>query len=79
MLYIFAVQNNQIMKMQRELLLQISEIETTTDAFKVAYKMMIALRDEQITSEQYDLLSGELQMTCKSYKIGTQNELVSLF
>ena len=37
------------MKMQRELLLQISEIETTTDAFKVAYNMMIALRDSQIT------------------------------
>lgn len=67
------------MKMQRELLLQIAEIETTTNAFVVAYNMMIALRDGHITSKQYDLLSGELQMTCKSYNIGTQNELVSLF
>ena len=79
MLCIFVLQNNQIMKMQRELLLQISEIETTKDAFKVAYNMMIALRDDQITPEQYELLSGELQITCKEYNIGTQNELVSLF
>lgn len=67
------------MKMQRELLLQISEIETTADAFKVAYNMMIALRDDQITDKQYNMLSFELEMMTKFQGIETKNEICSLF
>lgn len=67
------------MKMQRELLLQISEIETSVDAFKVAHNIMIALRDGQITPKQYVLLLNELFITCKDNNISTENELVSLF
>ena len=70
---------NNVMKMQKELLLQIAEIETTIDAFKVAYNMMIALRDDQISSKRYELLSNELFITCKDGNIETKNELISLF
>lgn len=67
------------MKMSRELLLQISEIENTEDAFKVAYNMMISLRDDKITSEQYDMLADDLQTYCEAFKIPTKNEILSLF
>jgi hypothetical protein len=80
MLCIFAIQTNQIiMKMQRELLLQISEVETKADAFKVAENVMFALRDGQITPKQYVLLINELYVACKNDNISTENELVSLF
>ena len=67
------------MKMSRELLLQISEIENTEDAFRVAHTMMISLRDDLITSEQYDMLAEDLQFHCISFDIPTKNEILSLF
>jgi hypothetical protein len=65
--------------MSRELLLQIADIENTADAFKVAYNMMKALRDEQITDKQYNMLSFELEMITKFQGIETKNEICSLF
>ena len=63
----------------RNLIFDISEIDETRNAFAIALKMMHALRDDQITSEQYNLLAGDLFLNCKKYGIETSNEICSLF
>lgn len=63
----------------RNLMLEISEIDETRNPFKVAYNIMIALKYGEITSDQYTLLTGELQFNCIRYGIETKNEICSLF
>jgi hypothetical protein len=63
----------------RNLILDISEIDETQNPFAIALKMANALRNNEITSEQYDLLSGNLFLNCKRYNIETSNEICSLF
>lgn len=63
----------------RNLMLDISEIDETTNPFEIALKMMNALENGEITSNQYLLLAGDLQTECNRYKIETSNEICSLF
>ena len=63
----------------RELMLQISEIDETRNPFNIALEMMIALKNNEITSNQYDLLAGDLQINCLRYNIQTSNEICKLF
>ena len=62
----------------RELMLQISEIDETRNPFNIALQMMIALRDNEITSNQYDLLAGDLKINCLRYNIELSNEVCKL-
>lgn len=63
----------------RDLMLQISEIDETKNPFNIALQMMEALKNDEITSNQYDLLAGDLQMACLRYHYDTSNEICSLF
>ena len=63
----------------RNLMLDISEMDETSNPFTIALKMMNALKNEEITSNQYELLAGDLQTECNRYKIETSNEICSLF
>jgi hypothetical protein len=67
------------MKVIRELMLQVSEVSETKNPFAVAKNMMIALNENQITSEQFELLTGTLEMNCRRCNIATENEIISLF
>lgn len=67
------------MKVIRELMLQVSEVEETKNPFAVVKNMMTALNNNEITSEQFELLGGTLQMNCRRYNIPTENEIISLF
>jgi hypothetical protein len=53
----------------RDLILDISEIEPTTNVFTIIKKMMFALKNNEITSNQYELLLGTLVMQCRRNKI----------
>jgi hypothetical protein len=53
----------------RDLILDISEIEPTTNVFTIIKKMMFARKNDQITSNQYELLFGTLVMQCRRNKI----------
>ena len=63
----------------RELMLDLCEVGETINSFGYALKMMEALRDEKITSTQFHLLAGDLQIHCQKEKIETSNEICSLF
>ena len=63
----------------RELMLCLYEVGETLTSFEYAQLIMKALELDQITSEQFNLLSGELQMYCESENIPTSNEICSLF
>lgn len=63
----------------RELMLQISEMDETSNPFTIALKMMNALQNGEITSKQYLLLAGDLQIECERYRIETSNNICSLF
>lgn len=63
----------------RELILDLYEVGETINAFEYALRMCEALRHEEITLEQFDLLSGTLELYCKQNNIRTSNELCSLF
>ena len=63
----------------RELMLDLCEVGETMNAFTYALKMMKALNDKEITSEQFKLLAGSLQIYCQREKIQTSNEICSLF
>lgn len=63
----------------RNLMLDISEIDETRNPFEIALKLVKALNNNEITSTQYDLLCGNLQINCERYKISTKNEICSLF
>lgn len=63
----------------RELMFQISEIDETKNPFEIVLQMMNALRESEITFEQFKLLFGNLKMECQRYNISTSNEICSLF
>lgn len=64
---------------RRELHLLLPEVGESMNAFEYAKYLMYSLKFGTITSEEYDLLSGDLQMYCKSNKVETENEICSLF
>ena len=64
---------------KRELHLQLSEIENTSDAFKFALSLMTALKNNIINDNEYDLFSGDLYWVCLKNNIRTTNDCVSLF
>jgi hypothetical protein len=63
----------------RELMLDLCEVGETMNAYGYALKMMKALSNKEITSEQFKLLAGDLQIHCQREKIETSNEICSLF
>ena len=63
----------------RDLMLQISEIDETQNAFSIAYQIMYALQQNEITNNQYELLIGDLKMNCFRYNLSTSNQICSLF
>jgi hypothetical protein len=63
----------------RDLMFQISEIDETQNAFSIAYQIMYALQQNEITNNQYELLIGDLKMNCIRYNLPTSNEICSLF
>lgn len=63
---------------KREILFMISEIEETRNPFAIALKLVLSLKDDKITSNQYELLTGELFYQCERLGILTENEICSL-
>ena len=63
----------------RELILDIAEVDETRNPFAIALKMVKALHNKEISLEDFELLSGELQFWCVRFKIETSNEICSLF
>jgi len=58
-----------IMKMKRELFLQIAEIENANDASQVISRISNAWFYNEITSEDFDHLMADLTITLKSLGI----------
>lgn len=67
------------MRPYRELLLQVSDIDTTADAFHFAVTIEESLNEGKITHDQYDNLAHELKVHCRQNEIATSNEIDSLF
>ena len=64
---------------KRNFMLEISEINESTNVFAIAYNMMKALKNGEITNRQFELLSGDLQLECLRQNLATSNEICSLF
>ena len=71
--------NNNSKNTLRLLMLDLYEVGESINVFAYAMRLMIALKDNKITSEQYKLLCGDLQNYCERNKLETSNEIVSLF
>jgi hypothetical protein len=67
------------MNANRTFILEISEIDETTNVFAIAYNMMKALKNGEITDRQFELLCGELKLECLRQNLSTSNEICSLF
>lgn len=63
----------------RNLMLDISEMDETSNPLEIVVKMKNALQNGEITFNQYLLLAGDLQTECNRYKIETSNNICSLF
>lgn len=63
----------------RELMLQIADIDENSNPFSIARNLMQALKNDQITASQYEMLVNDFQRECKYYKLQTRNEICSLF
>ncbi len=66
-------------KNAREFMLLLCEVGETMSAFAYALEMMISLKNDEITTKEFELLSGDLQLHCRRNKIETSNEICSLF
>jgi len=64
---------------KRNFMLEISEINENTNVFAIAYNMMKALKNGEITNRQFELLCGDLQLECLRQNLSTSNEICSLF
>jgi hypothetical protein len=67
------------MKPYRELLLEIQDVDTAAEAFRMAITISENLKDGRITHPQYENLAHELRSHCKINEIATSNEIASLF
>lgn len=56
---------------KRELMLDLYEVGESLTVWAYILKMFDALKNEQITNEQYDLLSGDLLEYCRRENIPT--------
>lgn len=63
----------------RELMLQIACIDETRNPFQIALLMMNALKNGEISNEQFEYFSDELKRECQAFGISTKNEIVKLF
>jgi len=63
----------------RNLMLDLCDVGESMTAFGYASKLMKALRTNQITFNQFELLSGDLYLHCQKNKVQTSNEICSLF
>ena len=72
---------NTIIGSYRDLMLDISEMDTNTNAFSIALKIMYSLRDDKIDHWQYDQLFNEMRYQCAKLRLKTSCEdtKVSLF
>lgn len=68
-------------RIYRELMLDISEMNSNSNVFNIALKMMNALNDRELSHWQYKQLSKELKVTCSKLKLNTKCEelKISLF
>jgi len=64
---------------KRELHLQLSEIENTSDAFQFAKNVNTAKNDNIINEYEYDMFMGDLYWVCLRKKIETRNNFINLF
>ena len=64
---------------KRELHLQLVEINENSNVFTFAKNLMIAIKNEVITYNEYDMFCGDLYWLCLKHNIKTINECVSLF
>ncbi len=62
------------MRLVREILFDISEIEENQNPFMIAGKMIKGLREGAITDKQYIGLSDELKFQCNKHNISTSCE-----
>ena len=63
------------MRLFREIIFDISEIQEHKNPFKIACKMMKGLRKGRITNAQYESLSDELLFQCEKNNISTTSEI----
>lgn len=63
----------------RELMLQIAEIDQNSNPFTIAWNLMQALGNDEITASQYEMLVNDFQRECKCYNLETRNEIFLLF
>jgi hypothetical protein len=63
----------------RELMLQIADMDQNSNPFLIAGNLMQALRYDQISASQYEMLVNDFQRECKYYNLETRNEICSLF
>jgi len=63
----------------RESMFQIAEIDENTNAFTFAKNLMYALKNDEITASQYEMLVNDFQRECIRYKVKTSNAICSLF
>jgi hypothetical protein len=63
----------------RNLMLDLCEVGESISAFAYASKLMKAVSTNEITFNQFELLSGDLYLHCQRNKIQTSNEICSLF
>lgn len=58
---------------------QVSDVDTTADAFRFAVTIEESLKEGKITNDQFDSLAHELKAHCRHNEIATSNEIASLF
>ena len=63
----------------RNLMLDLCEVGESINSFGYASKLMKALKKNQITFNQFELLCGDLYLHCQKNKIETSNDICSLF
>lgn len=64
---------------KRELHLQLSEIENTSDAFQFSINLYAAKKDNIINDYELDMFMGDLYWVCLRKKIDTRKDFINLF
>jgi hypothetical protein len=62
----------------RDLILDINEIDENRNPFSIARKMVIAIKNNEIDSRQFELLTGTFYQTCGREKIHIPNQVCQL-
>ena len=65
------MENGNKIKTLRNLMLDLYEVGETLTPYVYALNLMEALKQDQIDSDQFQLLSGSFELYCKKEKIST--------